>query len=65
MPWPRRFAVFLVFVSRSYTQHFRDFAAHASANGLRFDLRVRPTTQMAGRLRDAIEAGAINRRIVP
>ena len=51
--------------SLSYTQQLRDFAAHASANGLRFDLWVRPTTQMSGPLLDAIEAGAINRRFIP
>ncbi len=51
--------------SLSYTQQLRDFAAHASANGLRFDLWVRPNTQMSGPLLDAIEAGVINRRFIP
>ena len=51
--------------SLSYTQQLRDFAAYASANGLRFDLWVRPTTRMSGPLLDAIESGAINRRFIP
>ncbi len=51
--------------SLSYTQQLRDFASHASVNGLRFDLWVRPVTQMSPRLMDAIESGAINRRFIP
>jgi hypothetical protein len=55
----------------SYTQQLRDFATYASQNGLRFDLWVRPTTQMSagtqmsGPLVEAIEAGVINLRFIP
>jgi hypothetical protein len=51
--------------SLSYTQQLRDFATYASQRGLRFDLWVRPTTQLSGPLLDAIEAGAITRRLIP
>jgi hypothetical protein len=51
--------------SLSYTQQLRDFAAHASANGLRFDLWVRPTTQLSGPLAQEVANGAINLRYIP
>jgi Restriction endonuclease fold toxin 7 len=51
--------------SQSHTQQLRDYAAFASANGLRFDLWVRSTTTLSGPLLDAIEAQTINRRYIP
>jgi hypothetical protein len=51
--------------SLSYTQQLRDFAAHASANGLRFDLWVRPTTRLSGPLAQEVANGAINLRYIP
>lgn len=36
--------------SLSHTRQLRDFVAHARANGLRFDLWVRPDTQLSGPL---------------
>ena len=51
--------------SLSYTEQLRDFAAHASAKGLRFDLWVRPGTELSGPLLEAIESGAINKRYIP
>jgi len=51
--------------SLSYTQQLRDFAAHASANGLRFDLWVRPSTQLSGPLAQEVANGAINLRYIP
>ena len=51
--------------SLSYTGQLRDFAAHASANGLRFDRLVRPTTQLSGRLAQEVASGAINLRYIP
>lgn len=51
--------------SLSYTQQLRDFAAHAGANGLRFDLWVRPTTRLSGPLAEEVAKGAINLRFIP
>ena len=51
--------------SLSYTQQLRDFASYARANGLRFDLWVRPTTQLTGPLSQEVASGAINLRIIP
>jgi hypothetical protein len=51
--------------SLSYTQQLRDFAAYASANGLRFDLWVRPTTQLSGPLAQEVANGAINLLYIP
>jgi RHS repeat-associated protein len=51
--------------SLSYTQQLRDFAAYAGQNGLRFDLWVRPTTQLSGPLADEVARGAINLRFIP
>lgn len=47
------------------TRQLRDFAAHASANGLRFDLWVRPTTQLSPSLALEVADGAINLRYIP
>ena len=51
--------------SLSYTQQLRDFAAYASANGLRFDLWVRPTTQLSGPLAQEVANRAIKLRYIP
>lgn len=51
--------------SLSYTRQLRDFAEYAGANGLRFDLWVRRSTQLSGPLLDAKEAGIINVRYIP
>lgn len=51
--------------SLSYTQQLRDFAAHASANGLRFDLWVRPSTTLSEPLKQAVANGTINLRVIP
>lgn len=51
--------------SLSYTTQLRDFTAFSKDAGLRFDLFVRPTTQLSGPLEGAIEAGAISLRNIP
>lgn len=51
--------------SLSYTQQLRDFATYASQRGLRFDLWVRPTTQLSGPLAQEVANGAINLRYIP
>jgi hypothetical protein len=51
--------------SLSYTQQLRDFDAYAYSNGLRFDLYVRPSTELSGPLQEAIDAGRINLRYIP
>lgn len=51
--------------SLSYTQQLRDFASYARQNGLRFDLWVRPTTELSGPLADEVSSGAINLRFIP
>ena len=51
--------------SLSYTQQLRDFAQYAGQNGLRFDLYVRPSTQLSGPLSDAVQSGVINLRFIP
>jgi RHS repeat-associated protein len=51
--------------SLSNTQQLRDFASYASQNGLRFDLFVRPTTQLSGPLGQAVTNGTINLRTIP
>jgi hypothetical protein len=49
----------------SYTRQLRDFAAHAAANRLRFDLYVRPSTTLSRNLQKAVDAGIINLRYIP
>lgn len=44
----------------SYTHQLRDFASHAQANGLRFDLTVRAGTRLSGPLQKAVDDGTIN-----
>jgi hypothetical protein len=51
--------------SLSYTQQLQDFAAYSQQNGLRFDLYVRPDTQLSGPLQQAIRNGLINLRNIP
>jgi Restriction endonuclease fold toxin 7 len=51
--------------SLSYTKQLRDFAAHARANGLKFDLWVKPTTQLSGPLEQEISSRAINLQHIP
>jgi RHS repeat-associated protein len=52
--------------SLSYTNQLRDFAGYARANpGWRFDLYVRPTTQLSGPLQQAIASGDIALRFIP
>lgn len=51
--------------SLSYTQQLRDFSAYANQNGLRFDLWVRPSTQLSGPLTEQVGNGAISLRVIP
>ena len=51
--------------SLSFTQQLRDFATHADKNGLRFDLFVRPTTELSTPLQQAVGDGLINLRLIP
>jgi hypothetical protein len=51
--------------SLSYTQQLRDFAQYAGQNGLRFDLYVRPGTELSGPLRQAVSSGEINLLFIP
>jgi hypothetical protein len=51
--------------SLSFTRQLRDFADFAGKNNLRFDLFVRPNTQMSGPLMEAVEQGVINLRFIP
>lgn len=47
------------------TGQLRDFMAHAQANGMRFDLYVRRTTELSRPLQNAIQQGHINLRYIP
>ena len=52
----------------SFSLQLRDYSAHAAANGLRFDLWVRPGTRgtaLSGPLSRAIADGLINLRFIP
>jgi hypothetical protein len=51
--------------SLSFTLQLRDFAQFAGENRLRFDLFVRPTTQLTAPLSQAVQAGYINLRLIP
>ena len=44
----------------SYANQLRDFAAHAKAQGLKFNLYVRADTRLSGPLQEAIDMGQIN-----
>ena len=49
------------FMHAAYLQSsFYDYAAYAQANGLRFDLYVRVSTQLSGPLTQAVDNGLIN-----
>ncbi len=51
--------------SQSYTQQLRDSVSYAQANGIRFDLYVRPDTHLTGPLLQAVSDGLINLRFIP
>ncbi len=51
--------------SQSLTRQLRDFMTFAGQNGLRFDLWIRPSTQLSGPLNNAVNAGLINLRYIP
>ena len=44
----------------SFTRQLRDYAQYAKANNLRFDLYVRPGTQLSGELLKAEKDGLVN-----
>jgi hypothetical protein len=50
--------------SLSYTQQLRDYADFAQETGRRFDLYVRPDTELSKPLMDAVGAGHINLRFI-
>jgi hypothetical protein len=49
----------------SYTRQLRDFTTHSQANGLSFELYVRPSTQLSGPLQEAIANGQITPKFIP
>lgn len=49
----------------SFTRQLRDFSDYALATGRRFDLYVRPTTQLTQSLQDAVRTGLVNLRFIP
>jgi RHS repeat-associated protein len=51
--------------SLSYTQQLQDFTTYSQANGLDFQLYVRPSTQLSGPLQQAITNGQINLNFIP
>jgi RHS repeat-associated protein len=51
--------------SLSYTQQLRDYVAYAIQNQLRFDLYVRPTTELSGPLAKEVANGTINLMFIP
>jgi hypothetical protein len=51
--------------SLSYTQQLRDFTTYSQANGLGFELYVRPSTQLSGPLQQAVANGQITLRFIP
>src|SRR5688500_11279449 len=51
--------------SQSYTEQLKYFATHARANGQKFDLWVRPNTQLSGPLAQEVANGAIRLRTIP
>jgi RHS repeat-associated protein len=50
---------------QGWTQQLKDYATHAKANGLKFDLYVRPNTQLSGPLVNQINAGTVNLKFIP
>ncbi len=51
--------------SLSYSSQLRDFVAYAQQTGLRFELTVRPTTQLTGPLQEMISRGNIFLHFLP
>ncbi len=51
--------------SLSFTLQLRDYASFATDTSRSFQLWVRPTTELSGPLMDAIEAGVVNRNLIP
>lgn len=51
--------------SLSYTSQLRDYVAYAQQNGLRFELTVRPTTQLSAPLQEAVRNGQIILKQLP
>jgi hypothetical protein len=51
--------------SLSYTQQLQDFTTYSQANGLDFQLYVRPSTELSGPLQQAITNGQINLNFIP
>jgi hypothetical protein len=51
--------------SLSYTQQLQDFTTYSQANGLNFELWVRPSTQLSGPLQQAIANGQIALKFIP
>jgi len=49
----------------SYTQQLRDFTTYSQANGLDFQLWVRPTTKLTGPLQQAVANGHITLKLIP
>jgi RHS repeat-associated protein len=47
------------------TRQLRDYMTHAQANGMRFDLYVRRTTELTRPLQNAVQQGLINLRYIP
>ena len=50
---------------QSFTQQLRDSVAYSQSTGRRFDLYVRPDTQLSGPLQQAIRRGASNLKFIP
>ena len=51
--------------SLSYSQQLRDFTTYSQANGLNFQLWVRPSSQLSGPLQQAIANGQITLKFIP
>ena len=49
----------------SFTRQLRDYSDFAKNNGLKFDLYVRPDTNLSGTLLDAVEQKTIRLRYIP
>lgn len=50
---------------QGYTKQIKDYVAFSKANGLTFDLYVRPSTKISSQLNRAILRGDINKRYIP
>jgi RHS repeat-associated protein len=51
--------------NQSFTRQLRDYLDFAQQTGRRFDLYLRPSTNVSGPLQDAIDSGLINRIDIP